>query len=382
MTFDVVVIGGGMAGVAAALAAAERGAQVAVIRATPGATALCSGAWNGPLPPGIGRALDTAGLRHQPCAHSLPHPSGERRACTHAAAAHTSAHIDKQTLVCGIAGLGGFHAPALARLWAAGVDAQPSSMTLRIDGTPAAGWSPVALAASLERDPTTLARPLAGAVRETGAKRAVLPAVLGLQSSERVIAALSAAAGIAVSEALGVAPSVPGWRLAAALDRALRSAGVVVIAGRAAGRAEVRRLGRVRVARQPSEADTGLLELGAATFVLATGKFAGGGIAGDRRFRETTLGCPVWIDHLGQPFDTPHPLALSHVERLAVQPILRVGVHADEYGRPVAANGDVVYDDVVVAGSVRAGVSTTELGLGGAAEQGWRAGERAVEHAR
>src|SRR5918996_443429 len=59
---DVLVLGGGIAGVAAAVAAAQHGARVLLVRAGPGASALCLGGWRGVPPPRVGAALAHAGL--------------------------------------------------------------------------------------------------------------------------------------------------------------------------------------------------------------------------------------------------------------------------------------------------------------------------------
>lgn len=381
-SFDVVAIGGGIAGVAAALAAARAGARVALVRATPGATAMTSGACDGALPSPLADALAAAGLPYRACDAPLLHPSGDARRCAYAAASHIRATAADDTLVCGIAGLGGFHAPALARLWADGNGGSLRSATLSIDGTPASGWSPVALAAALERDAAPLGAALARAVRDAGGTvRAILPAVLGFDDGARVIALLRDAAGVDVAEALGVPPSMPGWRLDRALGRVLAQAGIELMNGRARrgddGPAS-RVVGVLRVRRTGSDGDGEPVELAARRFVLATGKFAGGGIRADDRFREPVLGCPVWIEHVGRRFDAPHPLALTVADRASAQPLLAAGVHADDEGRPIDAFGDVVYEDVIVTGSVRAGVTTGDLGLGGAAQDGWRAGERAA----
>jgi glycerol-3-phosphate dehydrogenase subunit B len=381
-SFDVVVIGGGIAGVAAALAAAHSGARVALVRATPGATAITSGAWHGALPAPLADALAAAGLPHRACDAPLLHPCGDARRSAYAAASHVGAIASGDTLVCGIAGLGGFHAPALARLWTAGAAEPLRSATLSIDGTPPAGWSPVSLAAALERDVAPLAVALAAAVRAGGGiVRAILPAVLGFDGAARVLATLRDAAAVEVAEALGAPPSVPGWRLDRALGRALARAGVDVFDGRAQRGEDgsgARVAGSLHVRRAGSDGERAAVELAARCFVLATGKFAAGGIAADARFHEPALGCPVWIEHVGRRFDAPHPLALTVAERSSAQPLLAAGVHADDAGRPVDAFGDVVFEDVIVAGSVRAGVTTAELGLGAAAEDGWRAGELAA----
>ena len=373
------VIGGGAAGVAAALAAAARGRRVALVRTGPGATALTAGGWRGPMPAGLGRALEAAGLTHEPPAGPLPHPHGDLRPYHLAAPAQAAAVVEDGALVCGILGLPGFTAPALARLWGDAARVELAAATLDAGPlTPPAGWSPVALAAALEREPGPLADALARAVRESGATRAILPPVLGLERGESVRAALAAAAGVPVGEMLGIPPSVPGWRLDRALLAAAEAHGIEVITGRA-GDPEIAD-GRVAAVRV--RADDGTEQrVAARAIVLAAGKFAGGGIVAAEQLREPALACPVWVEHLGATFNAPEPLALTRPDRDAAQPLLGAGVRDDGSGRPVDPRGDVVYQNVRVAGSIRAGVETARLGLGEAAADGWAMGEAAADAA-
>jgi hypothetical protein len=57
---------------------------------------------------------------------------------------------------------------------------------------------------------------------------------------------------------------------------------------------------------------------------------------------------------------------------------MKAGVRADERQRPVNRGGDVVYQNVLVAGSIRAGWSAEMHGAGDAALDGWNAGMEAV----
>lgn len=394
--FEVLVVGGGVAGAAAALAATARGRRVVLVRVAPGATAQSSGVWRGPLPPPMREALASAGLPHAPCAAPLPHPTGELRAADHAAPLQREAVVEGGTLVLDIEGLPGFHAPGLARLWSAAGAARVESGSIAAGAeTPAGGWSPVSLAGQLQRNPEPLGRTLADAVRRASARRVILPAVLGFDDWARVRAALVEMAGVPVAEMLGVPPSLPGWRLDAALLRALDRAGVEVVTGRVTERVlSGRRVVAVRVTTgraRPDRAHTAPgatpdgepMTLHAREFVLATGKFAAGGVVAalGAPFVEPALHCPIRVEHLGEVFEAADPLALTHRERTLPQPLLRVGVATDADGRPVDGRGDVVYENVRVAGSIRAGVDAAALGLGDAAEDGARAGESAAEAA-
>lgn len=371
--FEVLVVGAGVAGVSAALAAAGRGVAVGVVDGGPGATAMVAGAWRGGVPAGLAEALEGWGWGLVPVTGSLGHPSGGVWRCGRAAAPQAAGVLEDGTLVCGIVGLPGFSARGLAASWGEAAGVALDSAVVEMDGgTPAGGWSPASLAGALEREPARLGAPLARVVRSAGATRVVLPAVLGLGAGGGVAAALEAAIGVPIGEALGVPPSLPGYRLRQALEAALARAGVEVVRRRAvAGREAAGRLVEV------------MLEGGgivrARTFVLATGKFAGGGITASGGLREAVLGCPL---ALGDGAEAPvawNPLAVTQPERTAEQPLLRVGVRVDGGGRPLDRRGGVRFDNVWAAGAVVAGAETVELGLGGAAESGWRAGERAAE---
>ena len=382
--YDVLVLGGGVAGTAAAIAAAQQGARVMLARAGPGASALCAGGWCGSPPAAFAEALARAGLAlaQQRCA--LPRPDGTLLAADAAPLSHARAAITEHgeaTLVCGIHGLPGFHAPALAALWADAAGLPPRSLVaaaLSLTGTPAAGWSPIALAALLEREPHRLAE-LGAVARAHGATRVVLPAVLGLERHLAVHAAVEAETQLAVGEALGAPPSLPGWRLDVVLRAMLAEAGVAVITGRVLDRhAHAECIESVTLRDELSTST-----VHASYVVLATGKFIGGGVAADGRFVETALGCDIALHRFGRRFDDASAsLMLTAEARADMQPLLELGVRTDAEARPVRESGDVVYRNVFVAGSVRAGRSTALLGLGHAAAEGWNAGVAAAKQAQ
>lgn len=383
MTTDVLIIGGGMAGTAAALAAAQAGASVTMVRAGPGATALAAGAWPHAPPPAVADALATAGIALTACPGSLPHPHGHLVASAVAPRAHAAAALDGDTadagvLVLGIAGLPSFRAAALAALWAdAAGRAEPlRHATITIADTPPGGWSTAALAALLEREPGRLADAVADAAHRHQAGRVIVPAVLGTVEHSRVFDALQAA-GPTVGEALGVAPSLPGWRLDRALMRALDTAQVDVVTGRVtAHTAHDGVLSNVTIAA--TAGDVGSTTISASSFVLATGKFIGGGITTSDRFTDTVFGSDVAIRRFDRSFSEPDTvLALTDAVRTEPQPVMAAGVATDDAARMVTASGDVVFSNVFVAGSVRGGVETAALDLGSAAHDGWAAGLRA-----
>jgi glycerol-3-phosphate dehydrogenase subunit B len=406
---DVLIIGGGMAGVAAALAVADAGARAALVRRGPGATALSAGGWVGVPPESVRSALAAAGLPLDMRPVALPHPDGRVLQYDAAPIAHGAADlwtaaagardgsVDRTSgeqasteatgvLVCGVAGLPSFRAAALAALWA---DAAPvhegdvgggrsrafGAVTLSLADTPAGGWSAVALAARLERDPALLAAPLAAAAREHAAAVVIVPAVLGLDAHGRVHSAVRAAVGVPIGEALGVAPSVPGWRLDRALLHALERAGVTVVTGTVTDRtATGGAVERVAIA-----ASTGSIVIRPSAVVLATGRFIGGGVTAGAQFIESALRIELALDGASRlPVTPAESLAHTHADRSARQPVLGIGVRTDGDGRPVTPGGDLAFRNVFIAGSIRAGAETAALGLGAAARDGWRVGALAA----
>jgi glycerol-3-phosphate dehydrogenase subunit B len=363
LTYDVAVVGCGIAGVSAALASRARGARVCLVRAAPGATALASGAWRGPLRAELQRALTAAGFPLESTRGPLTHERGHTVHADFASASHTGATADADAVI-GFAGLPHFNAQTLARIWKA--DAPMRAHTIELAGTPAAGWSAPSLAAHIERDPTVLIERLpADSVRG----KVIFPAVLGLERVAEVLGALEKA-GIRAAEALAATPSIPGWRLQRALDGALDHAGVAIVPGRAALQtARGKRIEQIAVAGETIDARS---------FVLATGKYLGGGIIAEESFRESVFDLPVWLEQLGDVFTSPDALPLTDPVRTAEQPLMYAGVHSDEEQRPVDRARDVIYDNVFVAGTVRADWGAADRGLGDCAEDGWRAGERAT----
>lgn len=389
---DVLIIGGGVAGVAAALAVTEAGGRAALVRRGPGASALSAGGWIGVPPEPFCIALAAAGLPLDVRPVALPHPDGRVLQYDAAPVAHGAADLltsaagagTTGVLVCGVAGLPSFQAAALGALWADAARVREvddggsgafAAVTLTLAATPAGGWSAVALAARLERDPALLAAPLAAAAREHAAGVVIVPAVLGLDAHGRVHDAVRAAVGVPVGEALGVAPSVPGWRLDRALLHALERAGVTVVAGTVTDRtAAGGAIERVAVATS-----TGSVVVRPSAVVLATGRFIGGGVTAGARFVESALHIELTLEGAARlPVTPAESLAHTHADRSARQPVLGIGVRTDGDGRPITPSGDQAFHNVFIAGSIRAGAETASLGLGAAARDGWHAGALAA----
>ena len=421
---EVVVVGGGLAGCWAAVTAARAGLQVALVRRGPAATAVSSGALD-LVPPR--EAADPAGwLRRLPreapdhpyVAGGTPPPAvGEldaeaQRLATELAGVGLRLRVTlrRPALVAAVTGqmrrtgvvlegIAGGDLDQAGRVAVAGIRG-----LLRVDAAAIAaaiaerpGDGPAARALTLDPrlpgvdegiagdlDDATLSRAveaaggaeafgeaIAAALGTDAVDVVLVPAVLGLDDPEGVRARVEAAAGVRVAELLSPPPSAPGWRLARAAEAMARRAGVEIVTGSVAG---IRRAERRAVAVEAAGGDT----LSCDVLVLATGKYLGGGLTGDRHPREPLLGLPLFTG--GVPVDTLNPRDLVERTRFGPQPFLAAGVRTDADGRPVDAFGTPVLDNLLACGALLTGLDTTLRGggLGVAVWSAARAGRTAA----
>jgi glycerol-3-phosphate dehydrogenase subunit B len=178
-----------------------------------------------------------------------------------------------------------------------------------------------------------------------------------------------------VAEGLSDLPSVPGLRLDAALLAALASAGVELVTGAPA--APIRLDDPIQVAG---------LEISARAWVLATGRFAGGGVVRHRGLREPLLGLPILAAEGGQAgvhlADRP-AATLTHRDRRIDQPLLSAGIQVDSSLRPLGEDGEPVHERLFAAGALIGGheQAIDGTGLGLAILTGWLAGRSAAGRA-
>lgn len=424
---DVLVLGGGMAGAMAALAAREGAARVTLVRRAPGATALSSGA--------IGAAPDAWAAPDEPFASRLATAASARRLAASRpehpyAALGTALEALEEALAFAAAQLPELLAPltprplflatpygavataALAQRTHVAADLASLRGTLAVVGFRGhLGFDARLVAGALERyralggprpaavelelfmrEELSLARPhelaraleAPGAAEEAGtllrralpagAAAALFPPVLGLSPDARVMERVAAAAGVPVAETLADVPSVPGLRLQAALDARLREAGVELIEGQAL----------VDAAARPGDAVVaGGRELRARSWVLATGRFVGGGIVRRGQLLEPLLGIPVQATEAGvsgTQLVTRPAASLTVRSRREAQPLLAAGVGIDRLLRPLSAAGAAVHPRLFAAGAVLGGheVAADGTGLGVAVLTGYLAGRAAA----
>ncbi len=230
---------------------------------------------------------------------------------------------------------------------------------------------------------TELTDALVPIVNNTGATHVVLPPVMGVVDSHEARESLETALGCRVIETLGVPPSVPGSRLQAALERMVVSMGGRLLKGHTV---QDHRVTDGRITEVTARSRRRSVTVSASAFVLATGKFVGGGIVGDETgLREFLFGLPVF-DAQRYLVGDERPSHLTSVR--SVTPtghrVFACGVGTDTMLRPVGVDGDVVYENLFCAGAILAGYNyqTEKSGLGVALVTGHTAGTYAARETK
>ncbi len=401
------IVGGGIAGTAAALAAVDEGAKVTLLVGRPGASILGGG------------CLDEAPWEARRSASRLDAATlavlsalggyrvGEGPACVAAttgilrpARGIDSGLLDLASLEEGRVLVpdvthGSWDGESLAEAWSASSLARArhgfvavAAPILRKSEESSLSDPELAL---LHDDPARLdwlaARLLEATRLVPGAVGVVLPPWLGIEHERAT--SLSKAVGLPCGEALGGVGSAAGLRFERARDRALASAGVSTPKGWARA---VRPL--------PARAPWGIvaffggetLEIECDAVVLATGGILGGGLeytpAGSylakalpdtpRPLLHVTCEAPVTLSANGRPLDDPSSLfggsPETHVWPLSQDPLLdRAGILVGDEGEVRGAPG------LFAAGEVAAGPSHTWLA---ALASGARAGRAASRGSR
>jgi glycerol-3-phosphate dehydrogenase subunit B len=412
----VIVVGGGAAGVWAALAARKAGASVALVRQAPGASAVSSGCLD------LASAQDLAGQPAAPVAAAeaiartrTDHPYAALRSGLASAVERTAAFLGDVHRRLGIRGAAGRNlllttpfgnvketwlaqGPIArgdllawgreARIGVVGLanrtafDAHAVAAGLVFTGRIATALAvdfPVNPAASLPElarqidDPAgrhSFVQAVVRAARTAGVTHVLVPTA-GFEDPNGLLDAIENAGMTGAGEIMGVPPSVPGLRFERDLGERLAESGITIITGSVhdatISRGSVKQL-------MLDDGRTG----DADAFVLATGRFLGGGIRHEGVFRETVFGLPVFVDRqdvadkwLGDLLDR---------NAAATQSALKAGVAVDASMRPVNDRGQVVYAHLFAAGSVIGGYDPAKdsTGLGVAAVTAMLAGEGAA----
>jgi glycerol-3-phosphate dehydrogenase subunit B len=369
---QIVIIGGGIAGCSAALAARRAGADVTVITRAPGATALYAG--------GMEICGDLAGLADREPYHPFARLGLDARQLGEAM---DQACQDLQRAL-GKAGLplggdwrieGRF--PDLQG-WFRPAHLIPYSVALgELAGLRGRRVAVVGIRQVGEYDSRVVAQALgaeAGALAESIELDLDLPVGASLtdlfgQPAPSVGTDFDLVAfppGMRdlpqnAFELLATIPSPHGWHLQQALDAMLAAAGVRVL------RKEVTSFevdGRL-VRRAGGE--------GADHFILATGRYIGGGLVKNGMVREPLLDLGVFYE--GQGVDEAYPAQLHHLEYVSPEPAFRTGLLTDSSLRPLDWAGQAPFENLRAAGSVLGGYDYARgFGFGVPLLTGWLAG--------
>jgi glycerol-3-phosphate dehydrogenase subunit B len=406
---DVVVIGTGLAGLAAAVRLAESGARVLVVAKGVGSTHLSGGTIDvlGYAPDRVERpreALAGLPLEH-PYAHVgadgvaaavawfkermangslapysytgdieqnmlLPTAIGVPRptAAVPVTMAAGDLRRDEPVCVIGFRALKDFHAALLADgLERSGYAARAAELELSPERR--RDVNALGMARGFD-DPAFRGQVVAQvATRVSAGERVAFPAVLGIADPHGTWAAVEHGVGRPVFEVPTLPPSVPGMRVFTVLRDALRRAGGALVLNNVVVGAE-RSGDRVTALRTR----VGLREelRGADWVVLATGGFAAGGLELNSRWsaRERALDLPV----TGVPGAGEERFRAGYFDD---HPMGRAGVAVDHDLRPVDAAGERVLDNVLVAGATLAGAEPwrEKSGDGISLATGYRAAE-------
>lgn len=414
MEYDVVVIGGGLAGCAAALSARRRLDRVLLVNDKPGASALSSGMFDVDADPTKARsaaAPDNPVFKDNLSAIAVAnphHPYSVLGGPQAAAAFEESICFFMDTLagnglppggalnshltlignlgtmkrtrfalpglaegdvadpaamrlaVIGFEGLNEFNAEfisnsaeaAAMRVFGRGFD-KIQGYEIQLGGADGSmNLTPFSIAEMIDEPGfiEKLADKLRGRLPAGAYTHVAFPAVLGVERSAEAVAALKKALGATVFEIATVQPSVPGRRLMNALKKALDAARVTTMSGRVAAFAE----SGGKITSVTAELPYGAkMEFGALSAILATGKFIGGGIRHDTELREPVFDLPVFIG--SRPVRNAVLMDLVNEKIIEKQELFACGVRTDTSLRPLDENDEPVYENLACAGSVIGG---------------------------
>ncbi|WP_254524510.1 glycerol-3-phosphate dehydrogenase subunit GlpB [Natrinema caseinilyticum] len=394
---DVLVIGGGLAGATAALAAADQGGRVRLVSAKQSTLRHASGlidvlgytpSGEGPLsdpfaaipdlprghpyervgPDAVHEALDFfdaiagdayAGAGTESNALVMTFGGTVKPTARYpTATAAGLASDDRDALLVGFETLPDFDAPlSAAHLESAGVPFAVRGVTVRFPGLARDDAKLTRYAHLLDRDERVSAAGGSGA-REAlaatvephvaGASRVGFPAVLGDERADEVRADLADRLGAEVFEVPMGPPSLPGVRLEELLYDALSDAGVRVTTGVPVVDYEPDAEGAGRIDRVVVDRNGTDVPHRADQYVLATGGLVGKGVRSDReRVFEPIFDCHV-----------PHPADRYDWfvdDAFGDQPYAKFGLPVDRDLRPLDATGDPEFANLRAAGAIVGG---------------------------
>lgn len=173
-----------------------------------------------------------------------------------------------------------------------------------------------------------------------------LPAVLGVESSEKILATLEKELGVKVFEIPTSPVSVPGIRL--------KETGIKALEGSSVTRMPNQRVTKVLTASDTGfdcllDAQAGPVRVHAKAILLATGRFLGKGLYGDRKkISESVFDLPVY-----QPETRSRWHRQEYFDPKGHR-IHQAGLETDDFSRPVNEKKQPVFKTLFAAGSILA----------------------------
>ena len=407
---DVLVVGGGLAGMTAALSAARTGAQVRLVSGAESSLHQASGLVDvlgyvdgelqadpyagipalapdhpyrrvGPDAVRAGLALFddvTEGYRgdHTDRNALVPTHGGTVKPTARypAGTAAGLASDERDCLLVGFERLTDFDAPLVAaNLGEAAVPFRVRGACVQFPRSLPPDAAATRYARALDRDEDGVRDALARAVDAVrgDAARVGFPAVLGRDRPAAVRADIAATLGVDVFEVPMGPPSLPGIRLAERFEDRLRDADVRLTKGSPVVDVTARD-GRVETVSVDRGRSGGTFRAG--QYVLATGGLVGGGVTADReRVRE-----PVFDCHVAHPDDRAD---WSAADAFGDHAFARFGLAVEDDLRPRDAGGRVEFANLRAAGAVLGGAdfAAEKSGSGISLATGHRAGTLAGE---
>lgn len=196
----------------------------------------------------------------------------------------------------------------------------------------------------------------------------LLPLLLGIVHTQAIWQRLSEALGCKLMEMATTPPGVGGLRIRQALTDALAAAGVTIAENVHAVRAAVqgKRCMGIECAA-PDRTRT----LRGDSFIIATGGFLGGGLVAEPgKAHEVLFGLDLGAPEQVEDWSTPNVFD--------AQPYVRLGVRVNAQLNPVDAGGNVLWENVFFAGRSLAGYdfATEKSGNGVALASGYHAAQQ------
>lgn len=411
---DVAIVGGGLASLAAAAQLTQKGLEVALVRKAPGATSLSSGAWDICDDPYRGPAMevDRWNSIHQNIQRTLEcrphHPFqyyrkrfdgaalfswiqfqtkqvarllnlnmdgdgsnpiaaltqlGTVKATGLVQSSMAAADLRKmkgaRLLVVGLEGLPGFNSSFIADALEAFQQSQENNyfdwvgqVEIPVKNLKSqASLSPFEIAQHLDHEENfvELSHVLQSHLNRQSYTHLLFPPVLGMRHTPKIIEALDRLTGKRVSETLAFVPSVPGWRLNEAIMAFFKREGFDCFSGEAVGyESEGRKVQSLWVHHGDQR-----LRVKAKRFILASGKFIGGGVVSKNQIRESLFGLPLFAD--GHPLKDLTWARLTRPEMTERQPFRTIGIQVNEFSQPIDPEGQICFDNLFAAGEILSG---------------------------